>query len=131
MTKPSRYGRPVFCASCIADGRLDSGIGITTSIADGGIVETERIIGVSRYVTRPDQTSCEFSLVVADDCSGKGLGARLMESIMDVARDRGLTEIVGFVLVSNERMLALMRKLGFAIKRYPEDPELRLVSHPL
>ena len=99
--------------------------------ADGGIVETERIIGVSRYVTRPDQTSCEFSLVVADDCSGKGLGARLMESIMDVARDRGLTEIVGFVLVSNERMLALMRKLGFAIKRYPEDPELRLVSHPL
>jgi acetyltransferase len=29
--------------------------------------ETERIIGVSRYITNPDQTSCEFSLVVADD----------------------------------------------------------------
>ncbi|MBL8301704.1 MAG: acetate--CoA ligase family protein, partial [Ideonella sp.] len=34
---------------------------------DGSIVETERIIGVSRYITNPDQTSCEFSLVVADD----------------------------------------------------------------
>ncbi len=63
--------------------------------ADGEIVETERIVGVSRYVTNPDQSSCEFSLVVADDFSGKGLGSRLMESIMDVAREKGLAEIDG------------------------------------
>ena len=32
-----------------------------------------------RHIINPDQTSCEFSLVVADDFSGKGLGSRLME----------------------------------------------------
>ena len=38
---------------------------------DGEIVETERIVGVSRYITNPDHSSCEFALVVADDFSGK------------------------------------------------------------
>ncbi|MCH8181251.1 MAG: bifunctional acetate--CoA ligase family protein/GNAT family N-acetyltransferase [Proteobacteria bacterium] len=98
---------------------------------DGEIVEHERIIGVSRYVINPDQSSCEFSLVVADDFSGKGLGTRLMESIMDVARERGLTEIIGLVLTNNDGMLRLMRSLGFTVKAYPEDPDFRLVSHPL
>jgi acetyltransferase len=35
---------------------------------------------VSRYVTNPDRTTCEFSLVVADDFKGQGLGSRLMLS---------------------------------------------------
>ena len=42
--------------------------------ADGRISETECIVGVSRYITNPDQASCEFSLLVADDWGGKGLG---------------------------------------------------------
>ncbi|MEO7952566.1 MAG: bifunctional acetate--CoA ligase family protein/GNAT family N-acetyltransferase, partial [Polaromonas sp.] len=56
----------------------------------GETIEKERIVGVSRYITNPDQSSCEFALVVADDFSGKGLGSRLMLSIMDVAREKGL-----------------------------------------
>ena len=73
--------------------------------AGGDTVETERIVGVSRYITNPDQSSCEFSLVVADDMSGNGLGSRLMESIIDVARDKGLAEIDGLVLSNNVAML--------------------------
>ena len=87
--------------------------------ADGAIVETERIVGVSRYVTNPDQSSCEFSLVVADDFSGKGLGSRLMEGIIDVARDKGLSEIDGLVLATTPSMLKLMKRLGFASSRFP------------
>jgi acetyltransferase len=99
---------------------------------EGGVLtERERIIGVSRYITNPDQSSCEFSLVVADAFSGQGLGSRLMESIMDVARERGLSEIIGLVLTNNDGMLRLMRSLGFAVKPYADDPDFRLVSHPL
>jgi acetyltransferase len=93
--------------------------------------ESERIVGVSRYVMNIDRSSCEFSLVVAEDMKGRGLGTRLMQSIMDVARDRGLTEIVGFVLTHNTTMLKLMREMGFEVKRYPEDPDFALVTHPL
>ncbi|HQR12067.1 MAG TPA: bifunctional acetate--CoA ligase family protein/GNAT family N-acetyltransferase [Casimicrobiaceae bacterium] len=102
-----------------------------TAGADGDMVETERIVGVSRYVTNIDQSSCEFSLVVADDFSGNGLGSRLMESIMDVARERGLTEIEGLVLAKNSGMLKLMRNLGFTVKPFAEDPDFMIVTHAL
>ena len=99
--------------------------------ADGEIKETDRIVGVSRYVTNPDQSSCEFALVVADDFNGKGLGSRLMLSIMDVARDKGLAEIDGLVLANNPGMLKLMRSLGFVVKPFPEDADFKLVTHTL
>ena len=98
---------------------------------DGQKHKKQRIVGVSRYITNPDQTSCEFSLVVADAYAGQGLGTRLMLSIMDVAREKGLQEIVGLVLTHNNGMLKLMRSLGFEIKAYPEDPDFRLVTHAL
>ncbi|MGC3986836.1 MAG: bifunctional acetate--CoA ligase family protein/GNAT family N-acetyltransferase [Pseudorhodoferax sp.] len=102
-----------------------------SAATDGSIVETERVIGVSRYVTNPDQTSCEFSLVVADDMAGRGIGSRLMDAIMQVARDKGLSEIQGLVLSVNPNMLKLMRSLGFSVKPFPEDPDFRLVTHAL
>ncbi|KLR56642.1 bifunctional acetate--CoA ligase family protein/GNAT family N-acetyltransferase [Diaphorobacter sp. J5-51] len=98
---------------------------------DGEVSHKERIVGVSRYVTNPDQTSCEFALLVADDFAGKGLGSRLMLSIMDVARDRGLAEIQGLVLANNPTMLKLMRRLGFEVRTFEDDPEFRLVVHQL
>ncbi|CAN5343842.1 GNAT family N-acetyltransferase [soil metagenome] len=98
---------------------------------NGELPETERIVGVSRYVTNPDQSSCEFALVVADDFSGKGLGSRLMLSIMDVAREKGLSEIEGLVLTQNPGMLKLMKSLGYTIKSFAEDPDFKLVTHTL
>ncbi|MDM0110681.1 bifunctional acetate--CoA ligase family protein/GNAT family N-acetyltransferase [Variovorax sp. J22R133] len=99
--------------------------------ADGTVREGERVVGVSRYVTNPDKASCEFSLVVADEYKGKGLGMRLMEHIIEVARDKGLAEIDGLVLSNNSAMLKLMRKMGFSVKRYADDPEFVLVSFAL
>ena len=69
--------------------------------------------------------------MVADDFNGKGLGSRLMLSIMDVARDKGLAEIDGLVLANNPGMLKLMRSLGFVVKPFPEDADFKLVTHTL
>ncbi|WP_234266305.1 bifunctional acetate--CoA ligase family protein/GNAT family N-acetyltransferase [Hydrogenophaga sp. NFH-34] len=99
--------------------------------SDGAIQETVRIVGVSRYITNPDQSTCEFSLLVADDFNGKGLGSRLMLSIMEEARDKGLAQIEGLVLANNPSMLKLMRGLGFDIRPFPEDPDFKLVTHAL
>ena len=93
--------------------------------------ETERMIGVSRYIANPDLSSCEFSLVVDDEFSGQGLGSRLMLSIMDVARHKGLTEIDGLVLTKNSGMLKLMKSLGFQIQTYVDDPDFKLCSKAL
>jgi acetyltransferase len=99
--------------------------------ADGVTSEVTRIVGVSRYITNPDRTSCEFSLVISDDFKGKGLGSRLMLSIMDFAREKGLSEIEGLVLANNPDMLKLMRGLGFTVKTFAEDPDFKLVTQLL
>jgi acetyltransferase len=54
-----------------------------------------------------------------------------MQAIMDVARDKGLTEIDGLVLANNPGMLKLMKSLGFTVKPFPEDPDFKLVTHAL
>ena len=86
---------------------------------------------MSRYITNPDQSSCEFSLVVSDQHNGQGLGSRLMLSIMSFARAKGLTEIDGLVLANNANMLRLMTGLGYTVNPLPEDPDFKLVRKAL
>jgi acetyltransferase len=78
-------------------------------------------VAVARYTANPDQRSCEFALVVADAWQGRGIGTRLMQSLMQVARTRGLTLMEGEVLASNSNMLGLMKRLGFATRARPGD----------
>jgi len=88
----------------------------------------EEQIGVARYYTNPDQKSCEFALVVSDAWQGHGIGHQLMQSLMEIARDRGLESMEGQVLSNNTRMLGLMRSLHFAIVRDPEDNAIKRVT---
>jgi acetyltransferase len=93
--------------------------------------EQEQAIAVSRYVTNPDAKSCEFALLVHDDYAGRGLGTRMMQAIIEVARDRGLEHMHGLVLVNNTPMLRLMRSLGFTVSSMQDDPDFKLVSYRL
>jgi GNAT superfamily N-acetyltransferase len=57
-----------------------------------GVVEQdgrEIEVGVARYMTRPGGDTCEFAIVVADNQRNRGIGARLMRSLMQNARDKG------------------------------------------
>jgi acetyltransferase len=88
-------------------------------------------VGVARYMTRPGGDTCEFAIVVSDRCRNRGIGARLMRSLMQNARDKGLRIMEGEVLSANTRMLALVRSLGFRIETDRHDPGLKLVSKML
>ena len=103
----------------------------TVAGPDGAPVERERVIGVARYITQLDPGSGEFSLVVADDHAGMGIGRRLMQNLLDIARSRGLTQLVGLVLTNNAAMLRLMRALGYSVGTFPDDPDFRLVTRAL
>ena len=94
---------------------------------DGG--ETE--LGVARYIINPDGRSCEFALVVADAWQGKGIGSRLMQALMEAARQRGLGEINGEILSTNHNMLHLMTSLGFGLHVSSEDPGVKVASRTL
>lgn len=84
-------------------------------------------IGVARYTSNLDRTSCEFALTVSDAWQHRGIGHILMKDLMDVARDRDLAEMEGQVLGNNRKMLELVRTLGFTISNDPDDASIKQV----
>ncbi len=101
------------------------------AVRGDGQGEGEEQIGVVRYTTNLDQTSCEFALVVGDRWTGQGIGHQLMLKLMEIARDRGLERMEGQVLSNNARMLHLMKSLNFHIENDPDDPAVKRVITPL
>jgi acetyltransferase len=93
--------------------------------------EKEIEIGVARFAINPDGDTCEFALVIADNVQGKGLGQKLMVSLMEAARAKGLVTIEGEVLSNNHNMIKLMTRLGFTTKTSEEDQSIMKVSKEL
>lgn len=84
----------------------------------------EQQIGVARYITLPDEETCEFAIVVADEWQGKGVARRLFQRLIEAARERRLKLMTGITLRENSRMIELSRSLGFATKADADEPEL-------
>ncbi len=78
-----------------------------------------KIIGVVRLILDPDLNSGEVAALVHDRFQRKGLGQKLMQRVIEIARRKGLDEIHGEVLTDNRKMLGLCRKLGFTTKMLP------------
>lgn len=84
--------------------------------------------GVARYSINPDNTSCEFAIVVSDKLQGQGIGTRLMKALFHAARDHGLDKIEGAVLRDNTPMLTLMEELGFTVTPDPDDRDCMIIE---
>ena len=86
---------------------------------------TEVLIGVARYVKDTGRAHvperCEFAIVIADAWQGRGIGRLLMGKLIDVARGRGIGEMFGEILATNQGMLMLVKSLGFRLGRHPDD----------
>lgn len=59
------------------------------------------------------------------------MGYKIMTSLMDAARSKGLRMIEGEVLENNHNMVKLMARMGFTIEISPEDRGIKKVSAPL
>jgi acetyltransferase len=81
-------------------------------------------LGVGRYMMNPDGRSVEFALVVADDCQRLGIGSRLLKTLMQTAKDKGIAFFEAEVLTANTSMLALVTKLGFSIETLADNPDI-------
>ncbi|NOT84665.1 MAG: GNAT family N-acetyltransferase [Methylococcaceae bacterium] len=81
-------------------------------------------LGVGRYVINPDGHSVEFALVVSDDCQRLGVGSKLLKTLMQSAKNKGMSFFEGEVLVINVPMLSLVKKLGFRVEAVADDCEI-------
>jgi acetyltransferase len=84
------------------------------AVDDSGEAEPETL-GVVRVIADPDGTHAEFAILVRSDLKGKGLGVALLEKSVRYCRERGYQWITADVMLTNQRMLALARQLGFEV----------------
>ena len=101
----------------------EAGIGIVATVPAADGID---IVGSAIAVFTADRASCEFAITVASEFGGAGLATRLMTTLIDEARRRGLKKMEGFVLTQNQSMLRLARRLGFRIESEPGDPTIRM-----
>lgn len=87
----------------------------------------EHIIGVGRLTILPDRDRAEFAVVVGDPWHGQGIGKKLMEVCIDVARGQGIKQIFMDVLRENNAMRGLAARFGFEEVKHEDEELLRYV----
>jgi GNAT superfamily N-acetyltransferase len=93
---------------------------IATMMIDG----FETIVGEARYAFDADTGSFEFGLSIDDRWQGQGIGSALLGNLECRAAAFGSKRLFGDTLRSNDVMIALARKSGFAFTHHPDDWKL-------
>ena len=134
LSPESRYLRFAHAISKLPDDFLEDILHLDyeTEMALVAVIQTqtesEEIIGISRYVTPPNKSICEFSLSVSDSYTTHGIGTHLMLDLISHAKENDLQEMVGYVLSNNLKMLHLVSDLGFKTSTIDDDPDFKTVS---
>jgi GNAT superfamily N-acetyltransferase len=93
---------------------------IATMTIDG----FETIVGEARYAFDADTDRFEFGLSIDDRWQGQGIGAALLKNMECRAAAFGASRLFGDTLRSNDAMIGLARKSGFAFTNSPGDWKL-------
>jgi len=57
-----------------------------------------------------------MAFIVSDYWQGLGLGTKLVDYSLDIAKEKGVTSVYAIMLQDNYRAISLTKKMGFAIE---------------
>lgn len=107
--------------------RIDPEVEAAFALIDETVKPAE-LRGVGRIFVDIASNTAEFSVLVEREWTRIGLGALLMQRLVDECRRRGVSEIWGYVLMENRPMLDLCRELGFVAKMVPGEAGTAQIS---
>jgi GNAT superfamily N-acetyltransferase len=93
-------------------------------IAVAAVDGIETIVGEARYGFESSTASLEFGLSIDDRWQGEGIGSALLSNLQCRAAALGAGRLFGDTLRSNDVMIGLARKSGFAFTNNPDDWKL-------
>ena len=79
------------------------------ALADG------EVVGYAVGARRRDGSGHVISIAVRPEWRGRGIGVKLMETLLDAFKERGLKRAVLEVAVSNEEAVAFYKRLGVKV----------------
>jgi RimJ/RimL family protein N-acetyltransferase len=129
LTTRSRYNRFLGAMSELPHNLLENFIHVGEDdrfsvVATTTIDGHETIVGEARYAFDPDKDSFEFGLSIDDRWQGQGVGSAVLSNLECRAAAFAATRLFGDTLRSNQAMIALARKSGFAFTDNPDDWKL-------
>ncbi len=91
----------------------DREIAIIAELAENG---RRKILGVTRLSIEPDEKSGEMAFIVTDYWQGLGLGTKMVDYVLDIAKEKGIENVYAIMLRDNYRALSLTKKMGFNLE---------------
>lgn len=80
-----------------------------------------KMAGVGRLVADPDREVAEYAVFVADPWQNRGLGGKLTDYCLEIAKSWGIREVRAETTPDNFRMIAIFRDRGFSIDHRREE----------
>jgi len=129
LSTRSRYNRFLGAISELPKGLLHDFLQVGerdrfTAVATMMVDDFETIVAEARYAFHEESSTLEFGLSVDDRWHGHGIGTALMKNLECRAAALGAEHMFGDTLRSNETMISLARKSGFAFVNHPDDWKL-------
>ncbi|SCB22840.1 Acetyltransferase (GNAT) family protein [Bradyrhizobium shewense] len=129
LSTRSRYNRFFGAISELPNGLLHDFLQVGererfTVVATMMIDGFETIVAEARYALHAETATLEFGLSVHDRWQGRGIATALLKNLECRAAALGADHIFGETLRSNETMISLARKSGFAFVNHPDDWKL-------
>jgi acyl-CoA synthetase (NDP forming)/GNAT superfamily N-acetyltransferase len=80
-----------------------------------------RLVGVASYELTARPGVAEIAFAVSDDMHGRGVATLLLEHLVSLARQRGLTAFAGETLPENREMQRVFADAGLPVERHYAD----------
>jgi len=91
----------------------DREVAIVAELIENG---KRKILGVNRLSIESDGKHGEMAFIVSDYWQGLGLGTKLVDYTLDIAKEKGVENVYAIMLQDNYRALSLTKKMGFNIE---------------
>lgn len=86
----------------------------------------DRIIAEARYAQLPGETVADVAFIVDEACQGQGIATFLLQMLIDVAKESGITGFSADVLATNRSMLNVFEKVSFPVRAVLDGGAYRL-----
>ena len=83
--------------------------------------ERQSICGLGQYGMNSDMYTADVALVVRDDCQKRGVAGELLSYLTYLAKRQGLLGFTAEVLVGNDPVFRLFKKMGFDVSKRNEQ----------
>jgi RimJ/RimL family protein N-acetyltransferase len=95
-------------------------------VATVGSAAEEAIVAVAGYDLDPRTNLAEVAFVVRDDLQGRGLGTRMLDALVEAAREHGIAGFTAVVRADNAPMLAVFHHAAPSLESRLVDDAYRI-----